>query len=451
MSSVTDSSGNVYVTGYFTGDTNFDPNGSAIKTSTGYLDAYVAKYDASGKFIWVKTWGDPDSEDMGTNIALSGNHVLVYGFYSSTADFNPGGPPDMRTVNGGLDLFLNVFDLDGNRKWTDTWGGSSDEYAGGLGVDAAGNIYMGGTFGSDCDFDPSVGQHIVSAVGWDNFILKFTSSGTFLWVKTWTMGATEDELVDNIATTPSGDIWMCGYFEGTGDFDPDPTKIDQHASLGMKDAWVSRFDSNGNFKWARTWGEAGDDDKAMAVIPDAIGNCYITGCFYNTVDFDPGAGVHEIPSAGGSDAFLLELDPNGSYVWSGTMGGAYEDTGQGVAVDSLGNVLIVGQFENTANVSPTSVQSNRLSNGGTDIFLTKISPSHDFLWADTWGGTDFEYVENDSYFEYGNPLWVDQYGKSYVGGEYGNTVNFNPSGGTDNHTADYYDAFITTIPPTGDW
>ncbi len=449
MASVTDSAGNVYVTGFFTGDTDFDPDGGAIRTSNGHLDCFLAKYDASGDFVWVGTWGAEDG-DLATDVAISGSNILVNGVFYDIPDFDPGSGTDLHASNGGWDLFLSAFDSDGNHKWTETWGGSGDEYAGGMGVDAPGNIYMGGTFGTICDFDPGPGEHEVTPIGYDNFLLKFNSNGAFVWVRNWGMESGDDELVSNIATSPSGETWMCGYFEGTGDFNPGPG-VDNHTSLGYKDAWVSRFDPNGNFKWARTWGEADDDDVAIAVAHDLSGNCYITGYFGYTVDFDPGPGVVEIPTAGWYDAFLLELDQNGDYRWAGTMGGSLDDAGEGIALDSLGNIYIAGEFLDIADLDPGVGQSNHISNGANDIFLTKISPLNEFLWADTWGGEEREYLGYSGYYEYGSPLWVDIYGKSYVGGRFGETVDFDPGAGVDNHIADDWDAFITTIPPTGTW
>ena len=283
---------------------------------------------------------------------------------------------------------------------------------------------MGGTFGNPCDFDPGPGQHIVPAIDYDNFLLKFDSSGNFKWVQTWNAGT--DELVANVATSPSGETWVCGMFDGAGDFNPGPG-VDVHASLGSQDAFVSRFDPNGNFEWAKTWGEADNDDEALAVKNDAVGNCYITGFFNETVDFDPAhPGTHQMTSAGDRDAFVLELDTSGNYVWSGIMGGQDDDEGDGIAIDSLGNILIAGQFEDNANLSPTSTQSNRISNGSTDIFLTKISSAHQFLWADTWGGTDTETLTDPNDWEYGSSLYVDLYGKAYVRGPVWRCSQFQP-------------------------
>ena len=86
MAQTTDTAGNVFVTGFFTDDCNFNPKGQADKISNGNFDAFLAKYDPSGNFLWVNTWGG-DSDDVGENVAMDGANVLVYGYYYDTVDF----------------------------------------------------------------------------------------------------------------------------------------------------------------------------------------------------------------------------------------------------------------------------------------------------------------------------------------------------------------------------
>ncbi|MCX6646016.1 MAG: hypothetical protein NTY09_06635 [bacterium] len=453
LSSVADSQGNVYVTGAFSTTCNFDPNGSAVKTSQGGRDAYLAKYDSNGNFVWVNTWGGTNWE-MGVNVALNGDDVLCYGYYEGTVDFSGGSGTDVREAIGNMDYFLSSYNAStGVRKWTATWGSNNYDYANGLGVDFAGNIYLGGTFGGKCDFDPGSAKFEVTPIGYDAFLLKLNKNSGFQWVRTWGADTGEDMKVTDIATTPSGETWMCGYFWDTADFDPG-AGIDIHTSTGQADCWASRFDQNGNFKWARTWGNPDSEDKAYGIEPDFVGNSYITGEFRNTVDFDPGAGVQNLESAGLLDAFLLELDISGNYVWCGAMGGEDDDSGRGVTIESFGNILAVGEFSGNANVSPTEIPSYRNSNGSSDVFLSKISQSHEFLWGDAWGGTDQEHFDLLNWFEFGNPVSVDIFGKVYVCGEFSDVVNFNPNNGdpADNHTSSgSFDAFITTIPPNGTW
>ena len=72
---------------------------------------------------------------------------------------------------------------------------------------------------------------------------------------------------------------------------------------GLRDASLSKFDSAGNFQWAKTWGGNGDD-LGLGVAADGAGNVLVVGSFQNTVDFDPGSGVDNRTALGGQDAFF---------------------------------------------------------------------------------------------------------------------------------------------------
>jgi hypothetical protein len=257
--------------------------------------------------------------------------------------------------------------------------------------------------------------------------------------------------------SPSGESWICGVFEGNVDFNPG-TDVDNHASLGLYDDFVIHLDANGNYVWGKSWGNpdtTNHDDDCASVAIDSVGKCFTTGTFMDTVDFDPGPETAEIVSYGDRDAFLLKLDYSGNYLWSGAVGGDAAEHGKAVALDSLGNIYWVGEFTGSANLNPVPPGSaGHTSNGFTDVFVEKLSPALELLWADTFGGPGYDDtgIPASPYYAYGNICWVDPYGKAYVGGGFQDTVNFNPSGGTDEHTAaDNYDAFITTIPPNGSW
>jgi hypothetical protein len=100
------------------------------------------------------------------------------------------------------------------------------------------------------------------------------------------------------------------------DFDPGPGE-DNHTSNGSPswDAFLSKFDPNGNFVWARTWGGSDnwDGDEGYGVAADGSGNAFVTGYFNETVDFDPGPGVDNHTSNGGWDVFLSKFPPDGNW------------------------------------------------------------------------------------------------------------------------------------------
>jgi hypothetical protein len=442
--SVTDSAGNIYITGSFTMECDFDPGpGDATRTANFLDDAYLVKYDPNGNFQWVGTWGG--EADAGNYVAMLGNNIIVYGtFMDIGTDFDPGPDTDNHDSNGGADLFLNVFDSAGNQLWAVTWGSDDYDYAGGMFIDEYGRIYVGGTFIDSVDFNPGPGTALVNSNGgYDSFLMRLASNGNYQYVRTW--GGPEDDYVKGIGGTLSGDAWVTGYFQNTVDFNPG-TGVDNHTSIDLADAFVSRFDFNGNFKWAKTWGGNGDDI-GFGVQPDSMGNCCITGEFETSVDFDPGPGTVMGSSAGDMDIFILNLDQNGLYKWSGTMGSTYYDGGRAVEFDPLGNLYVAGHFSETVDLDPGPGVVMRSSGNGTpgndtDLFLLKLTSANNYIWVDTWGGGESDYAAG---------LYIDLYGRTYFTGQFYNEADLNPGSGEDIHVGGGLDAFITTVPASGSW
>jgi hypothetical protein len=433
---ITDSAGNVYVTGFFTFTADFDPGpGEAILVANFLQDVFLASYDKFGNYRWAVHWGG--EANAGQSLAFNGSDLLVYGYFMDTeVDFDPGPGVEEHDSVGGQDLFLSAFDTAGAHKWTVTWGSDDYEFPGGMSVDATGKIYLAGSYLGLTDFDtgPGVAEH-TPVGGLDCFLLKLDSYGNYKWVKTW--GGPEDDYALSLSGSASGESWVAGKYMDTVDFNPE-TPVDNHTSQGLSDAFVTRYDPNGNFKWAKTWGGDGEDD-ARSVVQDSLGYSWITGGFENTVDFDPGAGTANQISWGASDAYLLKLGPNGDYQWSGTMGGTEWDTGVAVAMDPIGNILLGGDYSDLADLDPGPGHAYFTAEGDTDPFLIKLSPATDFLWGDVWGG--------DTVLG----LYVDEYSTSFVGGQFYGSADLDPGPGVDEHTGDGTDASLDVIPRTGVW
>jgi len=302
---VVDGSGNVYVTGQFLGAVDFDPSGGDPHTSNGEGDVFLSKFDSSGDFIWVLTWGGLSSE-CGYGVAADGSgKVYVTGWFKGTADFNPSGG-DPHTSNGTADVFLSKFDSSGNfiRAWT--WGGISFDEGQGVTADGSGNAYVTGYFIATTDFDPNGGDPHTSNGENDVFLSKFDSSGDFIWALTW--GGLSSECGYGVAADGSGNVYVTGWFSGTTDFNPQGG--DPHTSNGGGDAFLSKFDSSGDFEWARTWGGLWRTC-GIGVAADGSGKVYTTGYFAGTVDFAPSAppcndDPDEHTSHGYMDAFLTK-------------------------------------------------------------------------------------------------------------------------------------------------
>jgi hypothetical protein len=111
-------------------------------------------------------------------------------------------------------------------------------------------------------------------------------------------------------------------------------------------------------------GTAVDGELVRGLAVDGSG-VYAVGFFHGTIDFDPGLGVTEFSSAGGSDAFLLKLDSEGNFMWARTFGGVSDDSANAVTLDDNGNVYLVGQLGSAS--------------------VASFTPAGDFRWAEALG------------------------------------------------------------------
>ena len=365
-----DGSGNVYTTGYFYGTSDFDPGAGVFNLNSGFdSDIFISKLDASGNFVWAKAMGGADS-DKGSSIAIDGSgNVYTTGCFFGTADFDPGAGVFNLTEAGYGDIFISKLDASGNFVWAKAMGDTmSPDIGYSIALDGSGNVYTTGYFAGTVDFDPGAGVfNLTSAGDRDIFISKLDASGNFVWAKA--MGGANSEYSYSIALDGSGNVYTTGYFFGTADFDPG-AGVANLTYAGNDDIFISKLDASGNFVWAKAMGGSATD-LGYSIAIDGSGNVYTTGYFEGTSDFDPGAGVFNLTSAGYYDIFVSKLDASGNFVWANAMGGADSDYGSSIALDGSGNVYTTGYFEGTADFDPGAGVANLTSAGGGDIFVAK--------------------------------------------------------------------------------
>ena len=442
-----DSAGNVYTTGLFSGTVDFDPGtGTYNLTSAGWADIFVSKLDSSGNFGWAKRMGGT-SGDWGLGIAVdSAGNVYTTGVFRGTADFDPGPGTYNLTEAGGGDIFVSKLDSSGNFVWAKSVGGgtSLDSDKGrGIAVDSVGNVYTTGWFSDTVDFDPGTGTYnLTSAGSYDIFVSKLDSSGNFVWAKS--MGGTSGSRAHAIAVDSAANVYTTGLFSGTVDFDPGAGTYNLTSTdspYNESDIFVSKLDSGGNFVWAKSMGGT-SGDWGLGIAVDSAGNVYTTGVFRGTADFDPGAGTYNLTLAGDErDIFVSKLDPSGNFVWAKSMGGTSEAMGYAIATDSAGNVYTTGPFSDTIDFDPGTGAYNLTSAGSYDIFVSKLDPSGNFVWAKSMGGTGWDN---------GYAIAVDSTGNAgnvYTTGRFEGTVDFDPGlAGTYNLTsAGYSDIFVSKL------
>ncbi len=288
MSVALDSVGNCYIAGLFSGSATF---GSVTLASQGYEDAFVAKLDAGGNFIWARRAGGCDS-DLGNDLSVdnAGNCLLTGGF-SHTADF---GPISLTSEGEYSDLFVCKLDAEGNFLWARQAGGEFSVTAGcGIAADAAGNSYVTGVFQGSASFGDTT---LTSGTGMNNFVCKLDPSGNFGWARQagWTSYSL---FYGDIAVDSAGNCCVTGAFQASAEFG-----LTTLISNGATDIFACALDPSGNFLWARQAGSSGNDWSCDIAV-DSAGNSYVTGVFTGTASFGPTT----LASWGGADIFIGRL------------------------------------------------------------------------------------------------------------------------------------------------
>ncbi|MBU1073916.1 hypothetical protein KKG45_11780, partial [bacterium] len=214
-------------------------------------------------------------------------------------------------------------------------------------------------------------------------------------------GGEQIELLRDVCVDGAGNVIVCGHHAGDIDFGGGTLSC-----AGGDDAFLAKFDVDGNHIWSRSFGDS-SDQQGIAVGVDAAGNIYLTGWFRSIVDFGGGP----LTGPGNEDTFLAKFDGLGNHLWSIARGGTGSDRPNDLVVDSWGNVVITGWF-----YGPVADFCGGLGcAGGQDIYLVKYNPYGTCLYAFSWG---------DASNQQGLAVAVDMNDDILLAGEFYGTVDF---------------------------
>lgn len=262
-----DADGNAYITGYFsTNGPNpaVDFSGTGI-TGLGSTDLFLAKYDAAGNLLWIRSGGGPMADEGRGVVLTPDGDVVVSGNFQGTALF--GGS---NLVSAGLsDAMLLKYDPNGNLLWSARAGGAGDDQAGQLTAVPNGDIVVVGQFQQIALFgNTALTSHALHNI----FLARYDAAGMPLWAVSAgsTVGFMGDKAFD-IVHDSNGDLVFCGEIAGTADFGG--LSVPSNGSL---DVFLARYSGSGTPVWVRHGG-GGLQDHAYGLALDTDGNCYLTG------------------------------------------------------------------------------------------------------------------------------------------------------------------------------
>lgn len=311
------SMGDGFGDGIETSDGSYVAVGYTASFNAGNLDLWVVKLNPDGSVVWQKTYGDDLNEYANSIVETSDGGYVIAG---ARVDF----------LTSDRDAWILKLDSEGVIQWQKSF--ETDAYPQKVIETQDGSLMIAGYIGS-----------VGAATGW---VMKLDANGELLWQK----GYGESYFLEfhDIQEMANGDMLFVGRTESFG--------------AGYLDAWVLKLNADGNIAWQKTFGGSSYDD-AVAVELLSDGNLVVAGRTYSF-------------GAGGADAWVLKLDPDGNILAQKTIGTA----------DKHEYVRDVTQMEDGSLVLAGYV--------GADAWVLKLDPDWNIVWQRSFGGSNYDYFHS---------------------------------------------------------
>lgn len=389
-----DNSGNVYVTGS-TASSDFPTTTDAYKRIINRGDTFVAKLNSTGSSLIFSTLlgGNGNEISYGINID-SANNVYLTGSTTSSDFPTTTGVFQSNSRGGSFEAFVTKLNATGTQLLYSSYlGGSSNDEGLGIAIDTTGNAYITGyTFSAN--FPTTTGAYQATFNGATNlsdaFIVKVNAAGSALSYSTY-LGGKANDLASGIAIDVAGNAYVTGTTIGTTNDFPTTTGAFQTSYKGssvpgpVSDAFVTKMNPAGSALVYSTYLGGNGADQAFGIAVNAQGSAFITGSTSSS-DFPSASDAFKI-YAGSIDAFVAQLDQAGATIPFATyLGGGGNDTGTGVAVDSLSNIYLTGHTASpNFPVFPNAYQSSASS--GQNAFFATIKAGTSLIATSVTGAS----------------------------------------------------------------
>ncbi|MFA6151494.1 MAG: T9SS type A sorting domain-containing protein [Chitinophagaceae bacterium] len=366
------STGDLYITGDFNGSIDFNP-GTATNTLTApiaFSNAFVAKLDASGNYVWAVKLGNNTNISVGNTIAQDNNDdIIVGGKFGGSVDFDPGtGAAFLNALTENA--YFCKFKKSGALIWAKQIAGPGISQINSLATDKTNQLVITGTFQGNVDFDPDASASLRTSLGGEDiFVAKYTPTGVLLWANQFgSSGLLESSF--SVALDQVDNIYCSGFFSNTVDFDPGAGSYPLTAGTGGSN-FLLKLNRLGGIGWAKAFPK-----KSVAgsyLTTDTASNIYTIGDFDATTDFDLGSGVFNFsPKGSVRNAYIAKYDSAANFIWVRNFGGTAAANSQSIAVNPIGDVFIAGEFSLNVDFNPGPDSVVLTSLGAQDAFIYKM-------------------------------------------------------------------------------
>ena len=234
--------------------------------------------------------------------------VYTTGTFSGNCDFDPGAGAYRIQSGGPSDGYICKLDANGNFVWAQHIGNSANYYIQphAIALDENNNVYTTGVFDGPQDFDPGTGVYTLPGnQGFTGYLLKLDVQGNFKWAKQLNYGNDGSGDGLDVVIDPENNVYADGDFYGTNDFDPGPGTFS--LTCASDQTVLTKYNADGDFIFACVFGNNSGGSYGRRMSMDDSANIYMTGFFSGPVDFDPGPNVHMETSTSTYSPFVLKL------------------------------------------------------------------------------------------------------------------------------------------------
>jgi len=266
------------------------------------------------------------------------------------------------------------------------------------------------------------------------------------WARTW--GSPTTDSCAAVAADLNGNVYVGGYFNGTVDFDPGDDIDEYTAAADSSDAFLTRYDSQGNYQWTKVWGGGGTDGVSDIAI-DARGDIIVVGQWEAGIDFDPDPDEQWLDmTVGDPEGFISKFNVTGDFLWAQKIWGHGYEIANGVDTDLSSNIYVTGVYEDNASLDRNE-NDHFPSNGLRDAFIAKYGSNGTYIFGQTLGSTGYDYGYRVATGGNDYVAWVGAFNENDGGGG----VDFNPNESlTDMHFSNgSLDVFIIRYHPSGNY
>jgi len=381
---ITDATGNQYVTGSLNGILNFGV--ATIDASKGEY-VYIAKRSPAGAWLWavpIRTVGNGNAYP--TELISDGHgHLLVTGrFYSPGLALGRFSLTNTTATSTSCDIFVAMLDTDGNWQWATQAGGTEDDYSCGIAVARNGAVTIAGVYSRPGATFGTTSLPVSYPAAHDVFVAQLSPTGQWNWVVRGG-GAPGSLVLSSLALDSQDNAYIAGSYSDNLQLG---SLTIPNANRIYPDIFIAQISPTGTWLRANHAGGVWSENSGGIAL-DGQDNVYLTGTFESgTAPFGSSTIINTNPSGAGREIFVAKLGADNQWKWAASGGGAQDDNGGAIAVDTNANVYVNGTFFSAVCTFGT-FQLTSANNFSTDMYTAKLDGRNgQWQWAIREGGTD---------------------------------------------------------------